>query len=212
MWITRSISRCRNAAIVRRGTTLGRSTLNLRRAMHSRLKTKTKKHLGQHLLVNANMLQSIANAVKNCILAQNTATLEVGDSEAGQSTRQPPRILEIGPGSGNLTETLLQLVRDGVARSLTAVEVDSVMIDALRQRFNDELQSRALIIQQQDVLQFLEDANVASKDYSVIVGNLPYNISSPILFRLMNDNQSRIRWGAAVFMFQKEFADRLTVS
>ena len=92
------------------------------------------------------------------------------------------RILEIGPGRGVLTERLAPLGK------LVAVEKDRWLAAVLRQRFGDEL---TLI--EGDAL----DVDLPQVD--VVVANLPYAISSPLLFRLFD-----VEWGRAVLMFQEE--------
>ncbi|MCH2417117.1 MAG: 16S rRNA (adenine(1518)-N(6)/adenine(1519)-N(6))-dimethyltransferase RsmA [Candidatus Poseidoniia archaeon] len=100
------------------------------------------------------------------------------------------RILEIGPGRGVLTERLAPLGK------LVAVEKDRWLAAVQRQRFGDEL---TLI--EGDAL----DVDLPQVD--VVVANLPYAISSPLLFRLFD-----VEWGRAVLMFQEEFARRLAAS
>ena len=100
------------------------------------------------------------------------------------------RILEVGPGRGVLTERLMPLGK------LVAVEKDRWLAAVLRQRFDGELQ-----LIEGDAL----EVELPAAD--VIVANLPYAISSPLLFRLFD-----VEWGRAVLMFQEEFARRLVAS
>jgi 16S rRNA (adenine1518-N6/adenine1519-N6)-dimethyltransferase len=97
------------------------------------------------------------------------------------------KILEIGPGRGILTDLLVD------KGNLLAVEKDKWLAVVLKQKFAE----RAEIIEA-DILDF----DIPTID--VIVANLPYSISSPILFRLFN-----FKWERAVLMFQEEFANRL---
>ena len=103
-------------------------------------------------------------------------------------------VIEIGPGKGVLTSRLLER-----CRRLTAVEVDGRLVELLRSEFAGQAN---LDLVHQDILGF---------DFSrfrdvVVCGNLPYNISSQILFRLL-DNLSG--WKRGVFTLQREFATRL---
>ena len=97
------------------------------------------------------------------------------------------KILEIGPGRGVLTDLL---VKKG---KLLAIEKDKWLAVVLKQKFSGEAE-----IIEADILDF------EIPDIDVIVANLPYSISSPILFRLFN-----YKWERAVLMFQEEFANRL---
>ena len=103
------------------------------------------------------------------------------------SIKDGEKILEIGPGRGILTDLLID------KGNLLAVEKDKWLAVVLKQRFAE----RAEIIEA-DILDF----DIPAID--VIVANLPYSISSPILFRLFN-----FKWERAVLMFQEEFANRL---
>lgn len=112
-------------------------------------------------------------------------------------------VLEIGPGRGALTEPLL-----AAAGRLAAVEIDRDLAEALRARFPPE----RLALIEQDVLE-LDLRSVPSQlgfpegAPTIVVGNLPYNISKPVAMRLVAE---RARIARAVLMFQKEVALRLT--
>ena len=103
------------------------------------------------------------------------------------SIKDGEKILEIGPGRGILTDLLVD------KGNLLAVEKDKWLAVVLKQKFAE----RAEIVEA-DILDF----DIPTID--VIVANLPYSISSPILFRLFN-----FKWERAVLMFQEEFANRL---
>ena len=106
-------------------------------------------------------------------------------------------ILEIGPGEGALTEHVLPLVK-----YMVAIEIDPKLIKYLNGR--DDLQDCHFI--HKDVLcQKLDNLPVPTP--IKIIGNIPYNITSPILFWLI---EQRAHWTAAFLMVQKEMADRLT--
>ncbi|KXA90423.1 hypothetical protein AKJ61_00640 [candidate division MSBL1 archaeon SCGC-AAA259B11] len=100
------------------------------------------------------------------------------------------RVLEIGPGIGNLTSFLLRK-----AGSVIAVEKDRMLVDALRDRMGDE---KNLEIVHGDVL----EVDLPSVDK--VVANLPYSVSSPVTFRILEQS-----FELAVLMYQKEFAERM---
>lgn len=104
------------------------------------------------------------------------------------SLREGETVLEIGPGIGNLTDEILKY---GV--KLVAVEQDPGFCAFLRRRFGDRVQ----LIQADAVRAFLPS-------FDKVVSNLPYKISSPITFKLLD-----IGFESAVLMLQKEFAERM---
>lgn len=108
------------------------------------------------------------------------------------ATGEGPLAIEIGPGPGTLTERLL----DRFDR-VVAIEKDQRMIAVLE----SELESDALELVHADVL----TTDVAFD--APIAGNIPYNITTPILLKLL---ENRARTGHAVVMIQREVADRLT--
>ena len=99
-------------------------------------------------------------------------------------------ILEIGPGRGILTERLAKM-----GKSLLAVEKDKWLFTVLKQKLSRD----NIKIIEEDIMR------VDIPDIDVIVSNIPYSISSPLLFRLFET-----KWDRAVIMFQEEFANRLT--
>jgi len=105
-------------------------------------------------------------------------------------------VCEIGPGGGALTRNLCQ-----VAAQVLALEVDPRMVQFLRTEFHD---CPNLEIREADALQFPFDQLPAS---TIVVANLPYNISTPILFRLL---EARGRICRMVLTLQLEVAKRLT--
>jgi len=98
-------------------------------------------------------------------------------------------IVEIGPGEGVLTEKLLEIA------PVIAIEIDRDLAPALEQRFGERIQ-----IRNEDAL----EAPLPDQPYRA-VGNLPYNVGTPILRRVVADLNCK----RAVFMLQKEVADRL---
>ncbi|XP_006660422.1 ribosomal RNA small subunit methyltransferase-like [Oryza brachyantha] len=133
------------------------------------------KSKGQHILRNPALVDSIVDK----------AGLKPTDT-----------VLEIGPGTGNLTKRLLQA---GV-KAVVAVELDPRMVLELNRRFQgDPLSSRLKIIQG-DVLK------CDLPYFDICVANIPYQISSPLTFKLLSH---RPIFRCAVIMFQREFAMRL---
>ncbi len=113
----------------------------------------------------------------------------------------PSHILEIGPGGGILTRELL-----GLGAPLTAVEKDTRFFELLSAHFWK--QEDKITLRNEDILDFDFENFLASVNYSklVVVGNIPYHISTPILFKVLNHFD---KINAAFFMVQKEFAERL---
>ena len=105
-------------------------------------------------------------------------------------------VLEIGPGQGALSEKLV-----GICNELHMVEIDRDLITILKQ--HNKL-SQAEIINQ-DILKV--DLPTLDIENPVVVGNIPYNITSPIVFWLIKHLAS---WNRAYLMVQKELAQRLT--
>jgi len=99
-------------------------------------------------------------------------------------------VLEIGPGEGVLTEKLIEL-----PNRLIAIEIDPDLFARLQSRFGDRIELR-----NEDAV----DAELPSSTFRA-VGNLPYNVGTPILRRVIADPHCR----RAVFMLQKEVADRV---
>ena len=97
-------------------------------------------------------------------------------------------VLEIGPGEGVLTEKLVSL-----PNRLVAIEIDPDLAARLKARFDIELRNEDAVEAELPAVPF------------VAVGNLPYNVGTPILRRVIADPHCR----RAVFMLQKEVADRI---
>jgi 16S rRNA (adenine1518-N6/adenine1519-N6)-dimethyltransferase len=110
--------------------------------------------------------------------------------------RRGERIIEIGPGRGALTAPLLERLD-----TLTAIEIDRDLARHLRERFGP-----ALELISADVLEIDMAALRGGGDPLRLVGNLPYNISTPLLFRLL-EQRGAIR--DMHFMLQKEVVDRM---
>ena len=109
------------------------------------------------------------------------------------------RFLEIGPGEGALTEKIYPFVH-----SMVAIEIDPMLVDKLKRK---EI-LKGIDILQGDIL--LEDIERMPIESPVrVIGNIPYNITSPIVFWLIEQLDY---WEDAFIMMQKEVADRLTAS
>lgn len=104
-------------------------------------------------------------------------------------------VLEIGPGTGNLTIKLLE-----VAKKVVAVELDRRMVVELQRRVQGSPYEPHLQVIQGDVLK------MDLPYFDVCVANIPYQISSPLTFKLLAHRPS---FRAATIMFQHEFAMRL---
>ena len=100
-------------------------------------------------------------------------------------------VVEVGPGEGVLTEKLVEL-----PNRVVAIEIDPDLFRRLRARFGEKLELR-----NEDAV----DAELPQEPFRA-VGNLPYNVGTPILRRVIADPLCR----RAVFMLQKEVANRLT--
>ncbi len=106
-------------------------------------------------------------------------------------------LVEIGPGEGVLTRALLDHLP-----AMHAVEIDRDLADRLEAEFPDE----RLILHRGDALDFDFGAFPAG---TRVVGNLPYNISTPLLFHLSRWSE---RWRDLHFMLQREVVDRMVAA
>ena len=138
---------------------------------------KAKKSLGQNFLVDKDLINKIADI------------LEIKDKS----------ILEIGPGTGNLTTALLK--RD--PKKIYVIEKDNNLANLLKNEFKGQLK-----VINNDVLKVNE--KVISKEKLIVFGNLPYNISTEILIKwILNLDNKNIWFSNLILMFQKEVADRI---
>ena len=114
------------------------------------------------------------------------------------------RVLEVGPGGGILTKTLL-----ANKFKVTAVEKDRRFAEKLRDQVHGD-ETGQLQVVEQDFLQFdLASWFAASGEPSAIVGNIPYSISSPILVKILPHIASV---KGAIFLVQLEFGQRLVAN
>lgn len=140
---------------------------------------RPRKALGQNFLTDFNIIHKILK----------TADLQSSDN-----------LLEVGPGRGALTDLLAAR-----AARLIAVEFDRDLAALLRDRFagNDQV-----LIHEQDILKVNFEQLLGNDRYKV-VANLPYNISTPVLFRFLEE---RHRLSKLVVMLQKEVGERLAAA
>ena len=137
---------------------------------------KAKKSLGQNFLIDRNVLDQIVNVV------------EITNKE----------VLEIGPGSGNLTSFILKKK----PKKFYVIEKDDDLASILSDKFVNEI-----TVINDDVLKISEDK--ISNEKLVVFGNLPYNISTEILSKWITNLGNKFWFESLVLMFQKEVADRI---
>tara|TARA_B100001057_G_scaffold448401_1_gene488686 strand:- start:857 stop:1645 length:789 start_codon:yes stop_codon:yes gene_type:complete len=138
---------------------------------------RAKKSLGQNFLIDQNIIKKIINIID--IKNKN--------------------ILEIGPGTGNLT---LEILKKN-PKKIILIEKDNILANLLTKKFNKNVE-----IINKDVLKINE--NILCDQSLIVFGNLPYNISTEILSKwILNLNQNKIWFSYLVLMFQKEVADRI---
>ena len=137
---------------------------------------KAKKSLGQNFLIDREVLEKIVSIT------------DIANKE----------VLEIGPGSGNLTTYILKQK----PKKLYVVEKDDDLAILLKEKFDTEIE-----IINDDILKVSED-KISDQKLSVF-GNLPYNISTEILSKWILNIGSNFWFESLVLMFQKEVADRI---
>ena len=137
---------------------------------------KAKKSLGQNFLIDENILEKITNStdIYNKI------------------------ILEIGPGTGNLTSYILKKN----PKKMFVIEKDNKLASDLENKFNNQI-----TIINEDVLKI--DETKLFKEEVTVFGNLPYNISTEILSKWIINLKKNFWFDCLVLMFQKEVADRI---
>ena len=141
------------------------------------MEVRAKKALGQHFLTDQGIAQSIVAALR-------------------EDPSAPRDVLEIGPGMGVLTQYLLK--REDL--DLKMIEIDTESVEYLLTHFNG-MQGRLM---EGDYLK-LNVSRFFKGPYRII-GNFPYNISSQIFFKILEDKD---RVPEVVCMIQKEVADRI---
>ena len=137
---------------------------------------KAKKSLGQNFLTDRDILDKI------------TCTVPIKDKH----------ILEVGPGTGNLTSFILKKA----PRKLIVVEKDNDLALNLKKTFSDKL-----TVINKDILEI--DETKLSNNKMTVFGNLPYNISTEILSKWIISVKDVYWFDHLILMFQKEVADRI---
>ena len=137
---------------------------------------KAKKSLGQNFLIDRNVLEKIINVV------------DFTNKE----------VLEIGPGTGNLTSYILKKN----PKKVYLIEKDNELSLLLAEKFSNNIS-----IINDDVLEVSVDK--ISNEKLIVFGNLPYNISTEIISRWIVNLDKTFWFENLVLMFQKEVADRI---
>jgi 16S rRNA (adenine1518-N6/adenine1519-N6)-dimethyltransferase len=137
---------------------------------------RAKKSLGQNFLIDKNIIDKITN------------TVSIMGNE----------VLEVGPGTGNLTKEILKKNPS----KLYLVEKDSFLSENLKEIIDERVK-----IFNEDILKF--DENLLSKNKIIVFGNLPYNISTEILSTWIIKLKNDYWFSDLILMFQKEVADRI---
>ena len=138
---------------------------------------KAKKSLGQNFLIDENIIKKIINIT------------QIKQKE----------VLEVGPGTGNLTNEILKKN----PKKIYLVEKDNELSNTLKEKFGEKI-----TIFNNDILKLNEQS--LSKEKLIVFGNLPYNISTEILCNwILNLNSDYFWFNELILMFQKEVADRI---
>ena len=137
---------------------------------------RAKKSLGQNFLIDKDIINKIVS------------TVSISDNE----------ILEVGPGTGNLTREILKKNPS----KMYLIEKDTFLAESL----NEVVDERVKIFND-DILQFEESS--LSKNKVKVFGNLPYNISTEILSNWITNLKDDYWFSDLILMFQKEVADRI---
>ena len=142
---------------------------------------KFKKSLGQNLLIDKNILKKIISI----------------------TSLYNKEIIEIGPGTGNLTKEILK----AKPKKIICIEKDRNFADELKNTFFKE---KTLTVINTDILR-LNLKKLISKD-TIVIGNLPYNISTQILLKFIRFDPWLPKFKKIIFMFQKEVGEKIIAS
>ena len=138
---------------------------------------KAKKSLGQNFLTDKLVLDQIVNSAKI----------------------KGKTILEVGPGTGNLTTYILE----NKPKKMIVVEKDIKLTKKINDNFKDKL-----TVINEDILKINE--NLLSDEKVTVFGNLPYNISSQILVKFLRLKNTPLKFKNIIFMFQKELGKKIS--
>lgn len=161
------------------------NTLRETKTILSKYGLRANKRFGQNFLVNDNILDNIVDVA------------DINENEL---------VIEIGPGLGNLTNYILKR-----ATYSLLVEIDQNMIKVLTDRFKNEKNYKLISMDilkvniDEEIKKIEEEKNITFKNVKV-VANLPYYITTPIIFKLLQDST---RITEVVVMVQKEVAQRM---
>lgn len=142
---------------------------------------KPKRSFGQNFMMDQRVNATIGSAV--------------------QSLGQGVNVLEIGAGTGSLTERLLS-----IAPMVHAIERDRDLVPILKNNFEAEIETNQLIVHEADGARFDLATVFSSEHRGIMVGNLPYHLTSSIILLALKNH--RLLKGA-IFLVQKEVADRI---
>ena len=161
------------------------NTLRETKTILSKYGLRANKRFGQNFLVNDNILDNIVDVA------------DINENEL---------VIEIGPGLGNLTNYILKR-----ATYSLLVEIDQNMIKVLTDRFKNKKNYKLISMDilkvniDEEIKKIEEEKNITFKNVKV-VANLPYYITTPIIFKLLQDST---RITEVVVMVQKEVAQRM---
>ena len=161
------------------------NTLNKTKSIMNRFDIRANKRYGQNFLVDDNILEQIVRA---------------------SGVTKEDLVIEIGPGLGNLTEYLLDN-----AKYALLVEIDPKMIEVIQDRFKDRtnytlLNEDILKVNIDSVVKEIQQENNIEFSSVKVVANLPYYITTPIIFKLLEDENTI---SDLTVMVQKEVASRM---
>ena len=140
------------------------------------MKIKPKKSLGQNFLIDKEIIKKILK----CADIQNK------------------NILEVGPGTGNLTSEILKKK----PKEVILIEKDAHLLSLLKKKYSENI-----TFINDDILNVYE--NKLSNNKLTVFGNLPYNISTEILVKWILNLNSNLWFDKLILLFQKEVADRI---
>ena len=140
------------------------------------MKIKPKKSLGQNFLIDKKIIKKILS----CSKIENR------------------NILEVGPGTGNLTDEILK----NNPKELILIEKDTFLLNLLKKRYSNKV-----VFINDDILKISE--NKISNNKLTVFGNLPYNISTEILTKWILNLNLNLWFDKLILLFQKEVADRI---
>ena len=141
------------------------------------MKFRPKKSLGQNFLIDQIVISKIVNSA---IISKNDV------------------IIEIGPGTGNLTEKILSKN----PKELILIEKDKKLSEDLKSKFGNKVN-----VINKDILDI--DEKFFSNQKCIVFGNLPYNISTKILTNFIRFSDIEKKFKYFILMFQKEVSDRI---